>query len=529
MGLVAATLVLGMVLDIGAVDGSVVAQVQSPTAVTKSGASQRQGPYVLVLVIDAARFDEFNLAQMPNLARVVAGGTTYNQAWVGQMPSLTETSHATIGTGVLPARHLIIGDTWRVPGTNSMSPDLLNRQITQTGYLGKLIKQSGAPTLASFVHQHYKGSVVVALSGHKIYAADAMGAGDADFVAYGALDTRRHYVPFAIPGHMPSKSILGSSQLDLPSYPRKPGIEDAWTTTLAEKFLFKYHPRLMMVNLPEVDVYGHAVGTQVDVMQPLMRNIDGQIGRLLAAYGRAGLLSQTTFVITSDHAMVPSVRTVSSPQVAQIVQRAGGVALTVGHGDYCAVWLKDLASVPRVAAALATANLPGVDAVYAKDETGQYALVSAPARLADPMVNQAYLDLLATFDSAESPDVVLLYDENTITTSPYYQKIGRKGDHGGASWGAQHIPLILMGPTVRQGYRSDFPARLVDIAPTIETIMGISPQHQDGVPLSDALLHPPLTAVQMQGKVSARLLDDVKALEQEAALRPNLGQVHARR
>jgi hypothetical protein len=132
----------------------------------------------------------------------------------------------------------------------------------------------------------------------------------------------------------------------------------------------------MMVNFPEVDVYGHAAGTRADVMQPLLANIDVQLGRLLAAYGRAGLLSQTTFIVTSDHGMVPGVSTVASPQVAQIVQQAGGKSLTIGHGDFCEVWLQDLASVPRVANALANVNLAGVDAVYAKDETGKYALVS---------------------------------------------------------------------------------------------------------------------------------------------------------
>jgi arylsulfatase A-like enzyme len=131
--------------------------------------------------------------------------------------------------------------------------------------------------------------------------------------------------------------------------------------------------------------------------------------------------------------------------------------------------------------------------------------------------------LLATFDSASSPDIVLLYDENTITTSPYYQKIGRKGDHGGASWGAQHIPLVLMGPGIRQAYRSDYPARLVDIAPTVETLLGIAPQHQDGVPLADSMLHPPSWARNEQSGVGARLTGDVRALEQEANLRPNLG------
>lgn len=513
--------ILGLVGGSLIVGGAAVesrALVSSQAQVSKVS---RQGPYALVLVIDAARFDQLDIAHMPNLANLVAAGTTYTRAWVGQLPSITETSHATIGTGVLPYRHLILGETWRVPGKNQMSPNLLSSQLDRTGYIGKFIKATGSPNLASFVHQRYPGSIVVSLSGHKVYAADAMGAAAADFVAFGGWNNRGHYAPAAIPGHTPSQSILESSQLDLSAYPRN-GTEDSWTTTLAEKFLFKYHPRLMMVNWPEVDVNGHVLGTTATVMQPFFANIDHQLGRLIAAYGRAGMLEQTYFVITSDHAMIPAVHTIWSKRIDQIVVKAGGVPLYIGHGDYCPIYLKNLSAIPKVAVALANANIPNVDAVYAKTGKGAYTLVSPLSRLADPAVAQAYSDLLASFNSSESPDIVLLYDENTITMTPEFFKVGRKGDHSGATWGSQHIPLILAGPGIKQDFTSWYPARMVDIAPTVEMFLGMRPQHQDGVPLADAMLHPSSWATSMQNKVQARLSADVDGLEREAAARPNI-------
>lgn len=519
---VATTLGLSVLSGSTSVDSTVMASPRSTPAPTQKPQKPRIGPFALLLVVDAARFDEFNLNQMPNLSRLVAAGSFFSNAWVGQLPSITETSHATLGTGVLPYRHGILGDTWRVPGTNQMAPDLLSAQLDRTGYIGKFIRQTGSPSFAGLVHQRYPGSIVVALSGHKTYAADAMGAGTADFVAFGMQDKRGHYVPAAIPGATPSRNILASPQLDLPSYPRKPGLEDWWTTTLAEKFLFKYHPRVMMVNFPEVDVFGHIAGTNARVMQPLISNIDRQIGRLVAAYARAGMLSQTDIVVTADHAMAPSVRTVSSLSINKIIQLAGGQPLYVGHGDYSPIWLRNVSAVPRVAAALARANLPGVAAIYAKTPAGRYVLASQPSRLADPGVQQAYNDLLLSFDSPESPDIVLLYDENTITMTPTFLKIGRKGDHGGATWGAQHIPLILEGPGVKQGYTSAFPARLTDIAPTLETLLGVTPQHQDGTPLADAMVSPPPGAAADEVKHLGEFTADVDHLEREAALRPNV-------
>jgi len=87
-------------------------------------------------------------------------------------------------------------------------------------------------------------------------------------------------------------------------------------------------------------------------MQPLMSNVDKQIGRLVAAYGRAGILPQTTFVITSDHGMVPALHTVDSEQIKSIVLKAGGDPLYIGHGDSSSIWLKNPETIQKVKTAL---------------------------------------------------------------------------------------------------------------------------------------------------------------------------------
>jgi arylsulfatase A-like enzyme len=477
--------------------------------------------YVCVIVVDAARYDEFNLATMPNLAALAARGTQFSQAWVGDLPSVTETSHATIGTGVLPSRHMILGDTWRFPGTNSMSPNLLDSTLTRTGYIGNVIRRTGSPSLAALIHQRYPGSTVVTLSGHKVYAADALGAGSADFVAFGERNSLGHYVPGGIPGRMPDPSVFNDAALDLPTYPRVPGVEDNWTTTLTLQFLNRYHPKAIMVNLPEVDVFGHIAGTDSTVMTPLLENVDRQIGRVMQAYVQAGMFSRTTFVITADHGMVPALHTVSITTIDSIIKAAGGQPLYSGHGDWSTIWLKDTTKIPAVSRALASASIPYVDAVYAKSPEGKYQLISPASRMADPNVQSAYRDLLNSMNAAESADIVLFYDENTMTETPSFLKSNRKGDHGGATWAAQHIPLIVAGPGIKAGYISSFPARLVDIAPTLESLLGITPRGQDGVPVTDIMTEPPASAVKRAGAVAPRLLTDVRGLENEAAVRPN--------
>jgi arylsulfatase A-like enzyme len=87
-----------------------------------------------------------------------------------------------------------------------------------------------------------------------------------------------------------------------------------------------------------------------------------------------------------------------------------------------------------------------------------------------------------------------------------------KGDHGGASWNAEHIPLIIAGPGVRHDVSSSYPATLYDVAPTILTLLGVTPQGMDGVSLEDGLSNPDLAQVATQEQRGRQLTPIVQAL-----------------
>src|SRR5436305_7194966 len=68
--------------------------------------------YAVIIVLDGARPDDFNLVPMPHLRALMRRGTTYTQAFVGQELANTPPSHATIGTGTLPKHHGVQGFLW---------------------------------------------------------------------------------------------------------------------------------------------------------------------------------------------------------------------------------------------------------------------------------------------------------------------------------------------------------------------------------------------------------------------------------
>jgi hypothetical protein len=89
------------------------------------------------------------------------------------------------------------------------------------------------------------------------------------------------------------------------------------------------------------------------------------------------------------------------------------------------------------------------------------------------------------------------------------------GRHGGADWGSQHITMIFSGPGVKPGI-SHHPARLTDLAPTIERFMGITPDARDGVVLADAFQQPNTADVSAQAAADSTTGVYVTALMQRA-------------
>jgi arylsulfatase A-like enzyme len=199
-------------------------------------------------------------------------------------------------------------------------------------------------------------------------------------------------------------------------------------------------------------------------------------------------LNDTDIVFTADHGMVPNSYVPSQKKMYAAIQATGAPALeddvihTAGY-----IYLRDQSQSRMVAADLAADRLPDVEgALYRTAVGGGYQADPATAKELGPALTQAYVDLCNTMDSDNGPDVVLPYREDTIAHSvtgygPHW------GDHGGLSWRVQSIPLVISGPGVRHG-TSAFPAKLVDIAPTIERLMGLPiPSAVDGVVLADAL------------------------------------------
>jgi Type I phosphodiesterase / nucleotide pyrophosphatase len=441
--------------------------------------------YLVLIVLDAFRPDYMQLAAMPNLDALIRSGTTYDRAWVGQLESETPVGHATLSTGAMPKHEGVIGFEWRDPKTgrevlDGWPPDVL------AGDLDRDLLASGASSIPRAVKAANPAAKVVALSSEKVYAADAMGAASADYVLYhqrvGSNPTT--LTPRGVPGHVPPQHFFDHPLLR-EQLPLRNFTDWDWLSTmLALASVESFHPEVLMVNLPGADVYGHPYGGPATpaVMSPVVAGLDRNIGRILDAYKRAGIYSQTLFIVTADHGMVPNDRAVPGILTKAAVRQAGGQYFFHTGGTAADIYLRNYWHARAVSREML--RVPGVEAAYYRIQPhGHAEYLPAPGLAIDPTLDAAYQYLLSTFVGPTSPDVVVPFRENTIGEV----SATAHGDHGGLNWGAQHIPLILSGPGVSSGALSHFPARLMDVAPTALRLMDVPVPAMDGIVLADAL------------------------------------------
>lgn len=468
--------------------------------------------YVVVIVIDAGRASYYSLAQLPHIRALMRRGVVYNRAWVGELMSSTPDVHVTLGTGTLPRENGFMGFGWADPMTKRT---IDFRTLLANHAIDPVLNNLAVPSIATRLHQFIPKAISVVGSGHKDYAAVGLGGGSADYELYGRFSNTQFVPTFlhAPPPLSPSER----ASLAIPR-PLPVGAEDTWAFKYAGIVALHVRPRLLMLNVPEIDTWGHWQGpTDTPLFRKLMTNIDRGIGRIEAIYRRLGLLNRTDFIITSDHAMMQSH---AAHNWGPVQVAAGGTAAGVARadGDGGAIWLKDPTQAKAGAERVVAMRPQHVEAVFYRSRTGNdytYLPASPLSWLVNQQAAAALQYLVNTTAGQNGPDIWVLYREN-YTVVPRNVQGTWKGTHGGPTWKVQHIPLILSGPGIRVGAQSSFGARSIDLTPTIERLLGLPPIRRDGVILADALVNPTKFETDPQQAIAPTLAADVEGLQAQS-------------
>jgi arylsulfatase A-like enzyme len=488
--------------------------------------------YAVIMVLDGARPGYFDLASMPNLRWLMRHGTTYNQAFVGQMVADTPPSHATIGSGLFPKHNGILGFWWKDPSTDRMTRPTDPGPV-ETGALERVLTAHGASTIAGQIHATYPRAQVVSVAGHKCYAADAMGGPSANDILC-ALIYHDRWVAQAMGTHRPPPGAINNPAFDYPIPNPKSGFapaveqwnlggENDWTVKYALWAFHRIHyPRVLMMNLGETDVLGHFAVDPRLVMAALMRHYDRELGQIIAAYRAAGILGQTDFIVTADHGMSRVSARISFDTLKQATQMAGTKQVFIEADTAATIGITEEKKSRSVALNVARLGGKAIDATYfASADSGGPLFRLAYARPGlSPGVLRVYNSLVNTEEPDAGGDVIVIYAPHVTTGTRVANGYQWLAGHLGPQWDEQHIPLIIAGAGVRHGAVSGFPARLVDIAPTVENLLRVAPGRTDGHVLADALQAPTPRERTEQARVGEQLLPVVAALRERSGQPP---------
>lgn len=277
---------------------------------------------------------------------------------------------------------------------------------------------------------------------------------------------------------------------------------DIWTADAAIEIMNRESWSGMFLTFGGIDKIAHMLGEQDGNglqsvpseyrLADVLRIADERLGRVLAALDANGLADRTVVVVTADHGgqkdasdlgnngsqTCCALANVSEPGKSpyfldHLNAIAPGKLRTAYAATSVTLWLNDRSSAVEQTVTRGLQDISGITEIYALRRTGdayRYQQVfSALAR--QPVRFQAWAkrhsaELVATMAGPAAPDLVGLLADGF--------GFGRIGDHGGAQELVQRIPMIIRVPGEKPSRRMT-PLRLMDIAPEVTKILGLTP------------------------------------------------------
>lgn len=248
---------------------------------------------------------------------------------------------------------------------------------------------------------------------------------------------------------------------------------------------------LLAISLSGMDGIGHAYGPDSrevhDHMLRLDRMLGGFLDSLFALRGRGNVI----VALTADHGVAPFIdvsglsknpratRVYIGPLMArarQTIREGGGDTTAIGFGSGALTLDRALLGSTDVGALVAAfadsaARIPGV------------LRVDRPSQLTQRDTVRDHIARRWLHMFADDDDAALV-----ITLTPYsYWNAGTYATHGSPHDYDARVPIIFFGPQFRPGMHAAT-ARVVDMAPTLARVLGVTPSERlDGVVLDAAL------------------------------------------
>lgn len=422
--------------------------------------------HVILISVDGMPPDYYTAPEklglrVPTLTMLKQGGA-YAEGVEGVYPTVTYPQHTTMVTGLRPAAHGIV--------QNRIFEAPSEPQTKYWYWYASALKAETLWTVAK------KAGLTTAAIGWPV----SVGAN----IDYNVPEI---YDPSESPATWnwtAKNSTPGLLEKALGPDLQKDSSVDERQTQLTEYIIKNYRPNLLLLHLIELDGVHHRNGPRTPPAIETAEREDSYIRRVIEATRQAGIYDKTTFFIVSDHGFA-SIEKRFSPNV--VLAKAGLITLNAQGkatdwkaaawpaGGSCAIMLKDAQDkmtaeqVSRLFAGWKKqANSP-IKQIVTRAELDKLKAIPQAALMLEAAPGFSFDDTLtgaAVRDSGETYQGTHGY----LPTDPRMR----------ASW-------LMFGPGVRSGAKVPL-ARLIDLAPSIASLLKLKLPQPEGQPLKALLV-----------------------------------------
>ena len=459
----------------------------------------------LVFVLDGLRPDSITEAGTPNLYRLRRQGVWFENTHA-VFPTVTRVNASSLGTGVYPARHGIMGNSIYVPAVDPLrafNNDNFERLLKlDEATAGKMVTSPGMAELMARAGQRM---VVVSSgsTGSALLLAPMTHRGTGTVINGDFFPGKKVAYPDAV-----SAAILTR----FGPAPGKGGARDRfdssvdWSMDVLREFVLpELRPKVVFTWMTEPDHIQHGLGAGAAQALEAIRNDDRQIGLLLTKLEALGLRDKTNILVVSDHGFAQTVFDVNveqalseagliqGPDAGEVVIASSGqaVALHVKNRDPKRIQtLVDFLQRQPWTGVIFTTGKPG-GSPHEGTAAGTFALEYAHLG-----GHERSPDIVFTFpwSSAKNRHGMQGTEYNLVSgkekTGP---QDGNGANHGGIGPWTVRNTMLASGPDFNRGAAIRTPTSNVDVAPTLLHLLGIAqpPAGMDGRALTEALLNGP--------------------------------------
>lgn len=436
----------------------------SCTTAPESGSVAPKDRLVVLISVDGLPADSFRdpTIHMPTMRRLAEEGATA-EGMRCSFPTVTWPNHTTLVTGVHPARHGVLSNSYFDRAAGKVVPLLPDPLFDKD----EIVK---APTIYDVAHRaglKTAGIIWPATRNAKTLDFQVPDCGTKElWDKYGTVSWMEELRKAGIPVD------LQETWCKMPSG----GVQRDWMYSRATAHVIRTHrPNLVLLHLVEVDHVEHNKGPRTEESAWAISYSDDRVRDVIDAIDAAGLKDRATVFVVSDHGFFGYTKSIF-PNVA--LKKAGLIAMSgdkigsrsayvVAAGGAAFVYILDKSVREQVKSLFS--GMEGVRAVLEPKDYARWG-ISTPDQ--DPRMGDLALAAKEGYSFSESAAGDLVMTEGPLKGTHGYLPDDPKLFATFIAWGAGIRPGARLGVTDS-----------VNVAPTIAKLLGLKFEGVDGKPL----------------------------------------------